>query len=113
MLVVKPTRKLGGVHKLDSTGKSVEVQNLAELPGGEDLLQGIDNRPLNNPDNAQGQLFSKPGVMQGHPQGQIRQGTQSGGGTLHPTAQTSAPKSKPSPSAAPVQTPTRPMSNTK
>lgn len=112
MLVGKPTRKPGGVHELDGTDKSVDVQNLAALPGGEGLLQGISN-PLNNPDAAQGQLFAVPGVMQGHPQGAIRGDTMSGGGMMHPTAQTSAPKGKASPSAAPAQTSTRPMTNVK
>lgn len=110
MLVGKPTRKPGGVHELDGSDNSTEVQNLAQLPGGEGLLPGIDN-PLNNPDAAQGQLFAVPGVMQGHPQGAIRGETMSGGGMMHPNAQTTAPRGKASPNTAPVQTSTRPMTN--
>lgn len=104
MFVGKPTRKPGTFAPLDGGDNSTDVENLAALPGSS-LLNGIDNMPFNNPDAAAGQLYAKPSVMQGNPQGAIRTGTSSGSGMLQKTAVTSAPKMKPAaPTANTVST---------
>jgi hypothetical protein len=95
MFVAKPHKK-GDAQELDANDKSKGLTNLAEEPGAENL-NAIDNRPLNNPDAAGAPVASQPDFRGGHPQGNMRSGNQSGGGTLHPTARTSAPMSNPFP----------------
>ena len=95
MFVAKPHKK-GEPQELDTNDKSEDLQNLAELPGAENL-NAIDNLPLNNPDAASAPVAMHPDFRGGHPQGNLRGGNNSGGGTLHPTARTSAPMSNPFP----------------
>jgi hypothetical protein len=94
MFVSKPV-PAGKVANLDGADKSDDLQNLAELPGAE-LLQAQDFGLLGNPDAASAGLSAKPGVMQA-PGTSARSESMSGGGTLHPTARTSAPMSNPFP----------------
>lgn len=98
MLVAKP-HKQGSVHALDGSDKSVEIQNLASLPGSEDLIQAVDGLPFNNPDGAMGAMGSKPGLMQVQSPGKIRSENVSGKGVVHKTGVTSAPMSNPFPAA--------------
>jgi len=94
MFVSKPV-PAGKVASLDGADKTDDLQNLAELPGAA-LLQAQDFGLYGNPDAASAGISAKPGLMQ-VPGTSARSESMSGGGRLHPTAVTSAPKSNPFP----------------
>ena len=95
MYVAKPHQK-GAPHALDASGKSAEVKDLTAFPDT-DLIPSVDNMPYNNPDAAGGSLSPIPSCEQGVPVQPARAGNMSGGGVLHPTAETTAPMSNPAP----------------
>lgn len=95
MFVGKPHKK-GTPQELDSSEKSGDLQNLAELEGAENL-NGIDNLPFNNPDAAAAPVAAQRDFRGGHPQGNLRGENMSGGGQLQKTAVTTAPKGNPMP----------------